>query len=191
MSTSSHPQTSLLEAEAYVEATTGYTSDEVSDIIAIYKELTKYIPFRDTRRDRRFVVKFHDILYYTQDDDEFDDLFERFCYEQYDIVTDGFTADSLRAIMASRQVGHYDTFAVHIPAITRDNAIQLAIDIYEAGYYTDYVAAYVTLTTRMMDLEANYLTRWVEFLRDYGRDDWADDITRIITNKENNNGRIN
>lgn len=162
----------------------GYTDTSIEEILTIYNALTAHIPFEDTRRDRRFVVKFHDVSPQDLTQDEFDHLFQYFCDCMYDDVTDGFTADQIRLMFAPYQTGqHYDSFDVYIPAITQDNAFDLATTIYDEGLDSDYVENYITLTTRMMDLEAHYLEYWDEFVATYRQPHH--------TNKENNNGRIN
>ena len=79
-----------LEAQIIVENTGNYDSGEIEEILEIYQEVIKHIGFKDNRRDSRFIVKFHDIFYYTpekiENTDEFDGLFEAFCDDMYNDI---------------------------------------------------------------------------------------------------------
>ena len=58
-------------AEFYVstmgsdENTGNYDDTDVDYIMDTYKELVKHMGFEDNRGDSRYIVKFHDIPYYT------------------------------------------------------------------------------------------------------------------------------
>ena len=76
-----------LEAQAIIENTGNYDEDEIEEVLGVYETVLKHIGFEDKRRDNRFIVKFHDIFYYTPDECEeieMDRLFEEFCEMQYE-----------------------------------------------------------------------------------------------------------
>lgn len=140
----------------------------------------KHIGFEDNRRDTRFVVKFHDVCYYTHtqdtkeekadmDDETFDTLFEMFCDEMYESTTEIIKTDcmSLTDLFATYDVGHYRTFAMVIQKITEDNYLQVALEIYEEGLAPAYIDDYTKLADYLQDMEDNYMQYWLDFLRDH------------------------
>ena len=165
-----------LEAQVIVEATGNYDEIDVDYIMEAYEELMKNLGFEDKRRDNRYVVKFHDIYYYTPDEymdkhgDTYDVLFEDFCNMQYDYIMEDATENNIDMdIMLSHMcVGHYETFRVDIKNITDENAIQLAMDIYdEVGYRAaEYVKGYIYLVNVLQDLEDNYMEYWIQHIED-------------------------
>lgn len=140
----------------------------------------RHIGFEDNRQDHRFVVKFHDVCYYTHtqdmkeekadmDDETFDTLFEMFCDEMYESTTEIIKTDcmSLTDLFATYDVGHYRTFAMVIPKITEDNYLQVALEIYEEGLAPAYIDDYTKLADYLQDMEDNYMQYWLDFLRDH------------------------
>lgn len=162
-----------LEAQIVVENTGNYDEDDMDYILETYEELCKHIGFKDNRRDSRYVVKFHDICYYApydgDNEQEFWNLFDEFCNEQLEWMqeenkTEGIDED----LMLTRyNCGHYPAFKVDIPEITEENAIELAMNIYdEAGYSgAEYVDSYIFMVNNLQAMEDNYMENWIEFLR--------------------------
>ena len=56
-----------LEAQMIVENTGNYSEEDVEEVMDTYEELMKNVGFEDNRRDKRYIVKFHDIFYYMPD----------------------------------------------------------------------------------------------------------------------------
>lgn len=162
-----------LEAQIVVENTGNYDDTDIEYIMDTYKELVKYIGFEDNRRDSRYIVKFHDILYYTpydkDNEQEFWNLFDMFCQDQYECLEDTWNeADIDIDMMLTRMnVGHYPAFVVDIPKIEETNAVDLAMEIYdEVGYRgPEYVKSYVYMVNILQELEDDYMEYWAEFLR--------------------------
>lgn len=162
-----------LEARIIIENTGDYDDYDVEYILETYEELMKNVGFEDNRYDKRYIVKFHDICYYTtydeNEEEEFWSLFNAFCEGQVECIKDELKAEDVDTdIMFSHMyVGHYQVFLVDIPEITKDNAIELAMKIYdEVGYRgKEYVRSYIYIVNMLQDLEDNYMTYWIEFLR--------------------------
>lgn len=162
-----------LEAQIVVENTGNYDDTDVDYIMDTYKELVKYIGFEDNRRDSRYIVKFHDIPYYTpygeDNDEEFWNLFDMFCQDQYECLQDTWNEEDIDIdmMLTRMSVGHYQAFLVDIPKIYETNAIDLAMEIYdEVGYRgPEYVNSYVYMVNILQELEDDYMEYWVEFLR--------------------------
>ena len=163
-----------LEMQAIAEASGNYDEEDIEYILETYEELCKHIGFEDRRKDSRYVVKFHDICYYTpyngdNNEQEFWNLFDIFCEGQVEWmkeenITEGIDTD----LMLTRyNCGHYPTFTVDIPEITNENATELAMKIYdEAGYRgAEYVKSYVFMVNNLQAMEDNYMYEWIEFLR--------------------------
>ena len=157
----------MLEMQAIAE-NEGYDEDAIDEICEIYGELEKHIGFEDKRKDKRYVVKFHDIFYYTpnMESKEMLYLFDLFCQDMYEDI-DGNMSKYDRERMLSRMLcGHYETFKVDIPEITKDNLPELSMKIFDEVEYfgTEYVDLYVKLVNDMQDLEDNYMEYWIDFL---------------------------
>lgn len=161
-----------LEAQAIIENTGNYAEDEIDDIIDVYKTVMEHVGYEDKRYDNRFVVKFHDILYYTPesiyDRDEFNSLFDLFCNDMYDSIAEqaderNIDIDSMLHPMC---VGSYQAFIVDIPEITEENAIDLAMKLYDEFDYEGgkYVENYIFITNALKDLEDNYMEYWIDFV---------------------------
>ena len=140
----------------------------------IYNELMKHEGFKDNRTDSRYVVKFHDIFYYMPDEyekeheAEIDNLFEDFCGWQAEGVEDYAIENNIDIdnMLTRMCCGHYRAFIVDIPEITNDNAIELAMEIYdEVGYEGNYyVDNYIKITNYLQDMEDNYMEYWFDFI---------------------------
>lgn len=167
-----------LEAQAIIESTGNYDEDEIEYVMDVYEDVCKHIGFEDTRRDKRFVVKFHDIFYYEPTSKRYrkryekvvDDYFEEFCADQYEWIEGQCHEESIYIDrMLTRQTcGHYQAFIVDIPEITRENAAQVAMDIYDGLAYGDdsdhYASDYVRVVGMLQDMEDNYMDWWLDYI---------------------------
>lgn len=161
-----------LEAQIVVENTGNYDEEETEEILEVYETVMKHVGFEDKRRDSRFIVKFHDIFYYApkemEDTAEFNSLFNDFCYDMYDNITEQAHEKyiSVDDMLHPMYVGHYQAFIVDIPEITNDNAIDVAMQVFDEFGWNgkEYVENYVQLVDMMQDLEDNYMEYWFEFL---------------------------
>ena len=162
-----------LEAQAIIENTGNYDEDEIEEVLGVYETVLKHIGFEDKRRDNRFIVKFHDIFYYTPDECEeieMDRLFEEFCEMQYEYVGESLNDKHIPIdeMLHPMYVGHYQGFVVDIPEITNENAIDLAMEIYDEFSWNgkEYVENYIEVVKILQDLEDNYMEYWINFLED-------------------------
>lgn len=161
-----------LEAQIVVENTGNYDEDEIEEILEIYETVMKHVGFKDNRRDSRFVVKFHDIFYYTpreiEDTDDFNNLFNAFCSDMYECVIEQADEKNIDIdkMLGRMYVGSYQAFMVDIEEITNDNAIDIAMKVYDEFDYDgkDYVEDYIYLVGLLQDLEDNYMEYWFDFL---------------------------
>ena len=161
-----------LEARVIIENTGNYDECEIEEVLNVYETVQKHIGFEDKRRDNRFIVKFHDIFYYTPEEientDEFDSLFDAFCSDMYENIIS--QADekhiNIDEMLHPMYVGSYQTFVVNIPEITNDNAIDVAMRVYDEFNYEgkEYVENYIYLVDLLQDLEDNYMEYWFDFL---------------------------
>lgn len=162
-----------------------WAKEKFSDDYDLEEFLEDYLPrvkthigFKDERSDKRFVVKFHDICYYTNTQDtkdekadmtqeEFDDLFEMFCSDQYEdtklLMETGHM--SMNMLFKWQQVGNYYAFEKIIPELTEENYLDKALEIYNEGLSPNYIDDYAILVRHLQDMEDNYMTYWLEFLR--------------------------
>lgn len=168
-----------LEAQAIIESTGHYYEDEIEYVMDTYEDVCKHIGFEDKRRDKRFVVKFHDIFYYKPTSKRYrkryekivDDYFESFCEDQYAwIENECYDANIDIDRMLTRQTcGHYQAFVVDIPEITQENAAQVAMDIYDGLTYGDesesYASDYVRVVGMLQDMEDNYMESWLDYIK--------------------------
>lgn len=162
-----------LEAQAIIEDSGNYDEEDTEYILETYEELCKHIGFEDQRRDSRYVVKFHDICYYSPYDGDneqlFWNLFDEFCNEQLEWMQEENEEEGIdEDLMLTRyNCGHYPAFKVDIPEITEENTIELAMNIYdEAGYRgPEYVKSYIFMVNNLQAMEDNYMENWIEFLR--------------------------
>lgn len=161
-----------LEAQIVVENTGNYVEEEIEEILKIYETVMKHVGFKDNRRDSRFIVKFHDIFYYAPEEientDEFDGLFDTFCNDMYDVITEQAHEKhiDIDEMLHPMYVGSYQAFVVDIKEITKDNAIDVAMKVYDEFPYEgkEYVENYIYLVDLLQDLEDNYMDYWIEFL---------------------------
>ena len=160
-----------LEAQIVVENTGNYDEEEIEEILGVYETVMKHVGFEDKRRDSRFIVKFHDIFYYTPDEceaAEFDNLFDAFCYDMYDVITEQAHEKNIDIdeMLHPMYVGHYQAFVVNIEEITNDNAIDIAMRVYDEFPYEgkEYVENYIYLVDLLQDLEDNYMEYWFDFI---------------------------
>lgn len=161
-----------LEARTIIENSGNYVEEEIEDVMDVYKEVVKHIGFEDRRNDSRFIVKFHDIIYYTEDidSDEFESLFDAFCRDQYEYVMDELKENNIDIdkLLTKYDVGHYRAFDINVSEITEENAAEIAMDFYnEYGYpeyVNEYVNDYVKAIEILQNLEDNYMYEWLEFL---------------------------
>ena len=166
--------------EEKIWAQNNFSDDfEIEEFLEDYlPEVKKHIGFKDERDDPRFVVKFHDICFYTNTQDtsdekadmtesEFDSLFGTFCTDMYNntkqfMVEEGISDSELFRI---RDVGHYKAFEKIIPELTEENYLDIALEIYNEGLSPDYINEYTKLSYYLQNMEDNYMTYWLEFLR--------------------------
>lgn len=166
----------LMETTMLLQAA-GYDDFDVEEIIDDYlPRVREHMGFVDERSDKRFVVKFHDVCYFTRPEEGdmeqelFDDVFEAFCQNQYDftkeLIHEGCSLEE-RQIFKPVQVGHYDAFEyVQEEPITEENVLDVAMNIYNEGLSPAYIDDYVKIVEHLQDMEDNYMTYWLEFLRD-------------------------
>ena len=164
-----------LEAQAIIDSEPYYDEEDKEYALEIYNELVKHIGFEDNRIDKRYIVKFHDICYYTpkeleEDDDRFWDLFNIFCEEQIAWMEEENALEGIaeNTMFSPMYCGHYQAFKVDIPEITDKNAAELAIKICNEISYegVEYVKNYVFMVNNLQAMEDNYMDMWIQFLRD-------------------------
>lgn len=157
----------------------GYDEYDIDEIIDDYlPDIKRHIGFRDERSDKRFVVKFHDILYFTNtdgddkdmDEEEFDRLFESFCEFMYDGVECLIREQCLlteRQLFRTGDVGHYQAFEyIQEEKVTEDNVLDIATEIFDNALSPYYFDDYVKIVNYLQDMEDNYVEYWLDFLRD-------------------------
>ena len=166
--------------EEKIWAQNNFSDDfEIEEFLEDYlPEVKKHIGFKDERDDTRFVVKFHDICFYTNTQDtadekadmaeqEFDSLFGTFCTDMYNnteqfMVEEGISDSELFSI---HDVGNYKAFEKIIPELTEENYLDIALEIYNEGLSPEYINEYTKLSYYLQDMEDNYMTYWLDFLR--------------------------
>lgn len=163
-----------MEARIIVERDGGYDDEEIGYIMETYNELMNHVGFEDNRSDKRYIVKFHDICYYTPDKNECDDndfwnAFEIFCNDQAEMLEEDLKEEGIDTdiMLTHYSCGHYPAFVVDIPEIKEEDAIILAMKIYdEVGYRgEEYVKNYIYMVEALQNMEDNYMDEWIEFLR--------------------------
>lgn len=166
-----------LEARALIENTGNYEEEEIEEVVDVLEVLEKHMGYEDNRSDKRFIVKFHDIFWYTPEEftntNEFNDLFDMFCNDQYEYFMEGMnvrgiTKTNVYDMLDSRYCGHYQTFKVDMPYIEEDNIVQLAQDFYDEYNYEggQFVEDYIIAKNALQELEDNYVSYWIQFLKD-------------------------
>lgn len=161
----------------------GWDKDSVDDIMDAYRAYARHIGWQDKRRDKRSVVKFHDIFYYTPEFPERDDIFNQFCEDTAFYVEQ--TVDDYTALTTRQTVGNYPALVLYTPEITQDNILELAIHAYEEFPYNtqQYIEDHITLVDAMQTLEDTYLDEWIDFLRINGYEDIATQTEHNIATK--------
>lgn len=162
-----------------------WAKNQLNDDYELEEFLEDYLPrvkahigFKDERSDSRFVVKFHDILYYTNtqdtneekadmDEEEFNSLFDMFCNDQCEgtkwLMKDNHMDE--QELFSRYDVGHYRAFELIIPELAEENYLEKALEIYNEGLSPSYIDDYTKLADHLQDMEDNYMTYWLEFLR--------------------------
>lgn len=190
-STTSH--THMLEARALLEASSFYDEEDIDEILTVYASALKHIGWEDTRSDRRFVVKFHDIYYHTPDTfvntPEFNSLFEDFCDQTREDVQCIPELDTtlLDELLTERYVGNYQAFVLDIPRITADNALDIAKKVYDeymCNCPADHFKAHIAVVDALKHLEDTYLTQWIDFLEANGYQDIAEQTKQHIKERK-------
>lgn len=197
--------TSRLEARALIESTGNYADNEIDDVMDVYDAVAEHIGFEDTRHDKRYVVKFYHVFFFTPEEyihtDEFIYLFEDFCMLNAEWVADCVEErdDTLKVgdVLSNIYVGNYQPFAVDIQKITQENAAQVAMDVYDENPYNGakYVNTHIATVVALNDLEDSYMDDWLTYLEE--NDAPADivkatreayeDYKRRQNNNDNNN----
>lgn len=185
-----------LEARIVIENTGNYEDDEIDDIIDIYEELSKHIGWEDGRRDRRYIVKFHDIYWYTPDEwyneheCEFNYLFEEFCTQMCNMVEEEATYKNIDidSLLTRMTCGHYQAFNVDMPYIEECNIMELAMQFYDEYNYQgkEQVKAQIELVDILYSLEQNYMDYWFDYL---DGSEFPQKLLKEMREKYNNNER--
>lgn len=184
-----------LEARALIENTGNYEEEEIEEVVDVLEVLEKHMGYVDNRSDNRFIVKFHDIFWYTPEKftntEQFNDLFDMFCNDQYEYFMEemnerGITKTNVYDMLDRRYCGHYQTFKVDMTYIGKDNIVQLAQDFYDEYNYEggQYVEDYITVKNALQDLEDNYVSYWIQFLKDIEVDEEIVKETETKYNKD-------
>ena len=166
--------------EEKIWAQNNFSDDfEIEEFIEDYlPEVKKHIGFKDERDDPRFVVKFHDICFYTNTQDtsdekadmteqEFDSLFGTFCNDMYNNTEQFMKEEGISGykLFSIYDVGNYKAFEKIIPELTKENYLDIALEIYNEGLSPDYINEYTKLSYYLQNMEDNYMTYWLDFLR--------------------------
>ena len=166
--------------EEKIWAQNNFSDDfEIEEFIEDYlPEVKKHIGFKDERDDPRFVVKFHDIYFYTNTQDtsdekadmteqEFDSLFGTFCNDMYNNTEQFMKEEGISGykLFSIYDVGNYKAFEKIIPELTKENYLDIALEIYNEGLSPDYINEYTKLSYYLQNMEDNYMTYWLDFLR--------------------------
>lgn len=154
-----------LETQALFNAE--YDTDDYDTFEDIVRALADNIGYKDNRRDKRFIVKFHDIIY-EPDEDTYNKYFGDFCDWVYINTMDTLADASIvtEDLLTSYTVGHYRAFKVYIPEITKDNIYELAKKIYDETQDPDYVDNYITTTNLLQEIEDNYVDWWKDYINE-------------------------
>ena len=166
--------------EEKIWAQNNFSDDfEIEEFLEDYlPEVKKHIGFKDERDDQRFVVKFHDICFYTNTQDtqnenadmtesEFNSLFGTFCTDMYEGTKQFIEEEGISEyeVFSLHDVGNYKAFEKIIPELTKENYLDIALEIYNEGLSPDYIDEYTKLSDYLQNMEDNYMTYWLEFLK--------------------------
>lgn len=159
-----------LEARAILEQE--YGESDVEDVLYIYDSVVKHIGFEDKRRDKRFIVKFHDIFTVTPtmpSEEFFDKMFDAFCSQQYDNYMEEMhtLGVNVNNVLQPNTIGHYRAFPLDIPHITEENTIDIAREVHDRWLGLHYVDDYVAMVEAMQAMEDSYLNDWLQYVKDF------------------------
>ena len=171
-----------LEARALIEGTGNYDDYDMEEVMSVFRTLQKHIGYEDTRRDKRFIVKFHDIGWYTPtkmaETNWYETLFDMFCSEMYDNVIEDLSNDkipitTLNRMLSNLWCGHYQRFIIDMPNITDENIVELTQQFYDEYNYEgdEFVEDYIKVKQELKNLEDNYMKYWIEFLEEQNVDE--------------------
>ena len=177
-----------LEVRIVAEETGNYYNEyEIDGVVKTYKILREHMGFEDKRRDGRYIVKFHDIFYYTPEEftrtKEYDSLFENFCWIKSGEIESKMLEKniSIDMLLHPMYVGHYQAFVVKIPEIKEDtDIIQLAMDIYDEFpfHHKEYIEGYIYIVNLLQELEDTYMDQWIDYMEERDVDPDIIDRTR-------------
>ena len=68
-------------------------------------------------------------------------------------------------LLSIHDVGHYKAFEKIIPELTEENYLDIALEIYNEGLSPNYINEYTKLSYYLQEMENNYMTYWLDFLR--------------------------
>lgn len=162
-----------LEARALLE-NEGYDEEYIDWALDAYDELMNHIGFEDTRTDDRYVVKFHDIFYYTPvelaNTDEFNTLFDAFCEDIHNLCEEEWSELDIDIdnLLTRYNVGHYKAFRIQLGCITKEtNLLELAKQY--ADEYADEARQMIKnqmhVIRTLKHIEDNYVEWWIQDLR--------------------------
>lgn len=182
-----------LEARAIIENTGNYDEEEIEEVMDVYDALAKHMGWKDTRRDKRYIVKFHDIFYYMPNEWERDNqeemyaLFSVFCDDTVDKVKEDFFENDIDVdrLLTRQTVGHYQAFIVDIPYISEENIAELAMQFYDEYNYEGgkCVEEQIYVMETLKSLENNYMDYWFAFLED--QEDFPEKVLKEMRDKYN------
>lgn len=157
-----------------------YDEEEIEEIMQdIIPELKKNIGFEDNRSDKRFIVKFPDVYYGVEVDEneyeEFVNVFDDFCMQMADYVKEDMV-ETLDAdendICTNMRCGSYNTMKYIIPEITEENILELVEAIFDEDLNANYIKKYIGTVKILKDLEDNYVKYWNAYIEDLYDNKW-------------------
>lgn len=130
----------------------------------------KYLGWKDERRDKRFIVKFHSI-----DWDYYEpDLFSDFCDMTYDWVKEEMSNRNLfeKDVLAGN-CGHYQQFILRdITEITKDTLADVLYIMFTDGTYPKKLEEHIQTVNILWDLEQGYVDWWLEYVKENKGEVW-------------------
>lgn len=189
----------ILEASAYFESK-NYAYWQIDELIRVYKRVVSHIGWRDTRRDKRFVVKYHDVFRYmpARFNDEsseqiFLDMFGSFCSTEYEQIQEQMEEHNIdEDQILGKYAGHYCAFTLDIDEITEDNALDITCRIYDDNpyiYNEQWLDDHIFVVDMLKREEEHYMQYWVDFIKGSGcftDADVAEIIERYNANNKDN-----
>lgn len=166
-----------IELSVYLKSL-DYDDDEieymVEDVLPVAK---KYIGWEDRRRDKRFIVKFPDIIYdkgFNGEDKTMDSLFEDFCSETYEWVKEEMSNRKcyLNNIATRYNIGNYSGLVLEregIHDITNDNILEVVRKVFDQSSYDadETLRQHIETVNILQELEDTYKDWWGEYIRNY------------------------